>query len=160
MRFFTPALRTRRYGHRLLTARVVALVGLFTWLAPVVVGGILVGVSAILMPNLNGEAPWVVFPVAGGLMMLAPLYGIILVPLGLLLGAWAMRFGWAGWGIAAVASVALPLVIEAVRYWANPTGEDIGALLIMIPVVVVHAAMMWIATRYLCPESLLPASAA
>lgn len=153
--FFAPALRSRPFGHRYLTGRVVALVALSTWLAPAALGILLI-LPALLIPTLqDADGPLAMIAVSGSLLLFAPVYGVVLVPVGLLLGAWAMRFGLAGWAIALGTSICLPLAIGAVFQWADPTTDAHGAFLVMTPVAVVHAAIMWCTTRYLCPEALL-----
>lgn len=155
MSFFTPVFRSRSFGHRFLTADIVVKVGLVTWLAPALVGLVLLGITVPLAPAMDFDSPWFLLTVLPATLLMSPIYGLLLVPLGLLIGGWAMRFGVAGWGMAALASFGLPLMIEGVRYLANPTGDDIGATLIFIPVVFLHAVMMWVATRFWCPRALL-----
>lgn len=154
MNFFTPIFRSRRFGHRQLTARVVILVGLFTWLAPALLGLMLVILFSAVMPTHDFDSPLAVIVGAGALLIFAPVYGVVLVPLGLLVGAWAMRFGIAGWGMAALVSVALPLGIGALVQWADATSAALGALIVLTPPVFFHAFAMWCATRYLCPDAL------
>lgn len=155
MKFFSPTFRSRRFGHRLLTARVVMLVGLFTWLTPALVGIIALAVFSVVLPVHDFDSPWAVVGATSGLLIFAPVYGVILVPFGLLIGAWAMQFGIAGWASALVACFVIPLAIGGLFQWVDPTGQALGALALMIPVTLVHASAMWIATRYLCPQSLM-----
>lgn len=153
--FFCPAFRSRRFGHRQLTAGVIVKIGLFTWIVPALFGFLGVGLIALLAPMADFDSPMAIIGIATGLLLFAPIYGVMLVPLGLLIGAWAMRFGIAGWASAVVFAVLLPLVFGAFFQWLDPTTQAFGAGIMMAPVMLVHAMAMWIATRYWCPEALL-----
>lgn len=155
MSLWHPALRSRRFGHRHLRAGHVVKIGILTLLVPAIVGGLIIVWAAPWYDVNDFDTPWAVVSAAGGLLLLAPLYGIMLVPLGLLLGAWAMRFGVAGWVSALLATSVLPVAIGAVYQWMDPTTEAVGAMAILAPVAMVHAIVMWISTRLIAPEALL-----
>lgn len=155
MKFFTPTFRSRRYGDRFLKARDVFLVGLVTWLTPALVGVLFLGVTVLLPPTADFDSPWAIVGIAAGFLLFSPIYGVVLVPLGLLLGAWAMRLGYAGWTSAVGSAILIPVGGGALFYLINPQTEGIGIGLIIAPVVLVHALAMWSATRYFCPKSLM-----
>lgn len=154
MRFFSPTFRSRPFGHRLLTSRIVVLVGLFTWLTPALFGLLMVLISAVLLPPTDYDSPWFALSAIGGFLIFAPIYGIVLVPLGLLIGAWAMRFGVAGWASMVTACIALAVVFAGLFQWLIPENQSFDGLVLFLPIVLVHAIAMWIATRYLCPQAL------
>lgn len=155
MSVFTPFFRSRPFGHRHLHAGAIIKVGLITWLMPSLVGALIIAATAVGFEASNFDNPWTIMATVGGIMLLAPLYGIFLVPVGLLLGAWAMRFGLAGWGVALLASVCLPMAVGWSLSLGDPMAETWTAGLVFIPIVAVHAAAMWGATRWLCPQALL-----
>lgn len=155
MSIFTPALRSRPFGHRQLRAGHIVKIGLITWLAPSLIGGLIIAATAVGFEPNNFDNPWTILATIGGIMLLAPLYGIFFVPLGLLLGAWAMRFGLAGWGVALLASVGLPMAVGLYFAMGDPSLEGWTAGFVFTPIVVVHAAAMWISTRLICPEALV-----
>ncbi|MEX3014591.1 hypothetical protein [Gymnodinialimonas hymeniacidonis] len=90
-----------------------------------------------------------------GLAVMAPFVGLYAVPLALLIGAWAMRIGLAGRGVALLASVILPLGIGVIYQLLDPTAAAIGAMLILSPVVALHAMALWCATRWIAPDTLI-----
>ncbi len=155
-RFFTPAFRSRRFGHRHLTARALVKIGLTALLGPAAIM-LAVGLPFLLL-GAQTEIP--AFQVIGsfsGLAVLAPFVGIYAVPAALLLGAWAMRLGFAGWAVALLASVFLPLAIGLIYQLLDPTAAAIGAMLILSPIVALHALVLWCATRWIAPDTLLEA---
>lgn len=157
MKFFAPTFRSRRYGHRMLSAGVIVKVGLFTWLTPALVGALCLAITVPFAPATDFDSPWSFIGAMAGFLLFSPIYGIMLVPLGLLVGAWAMRFGVAGWASAVCFALGIPLGFGALFQLVNPSTEGLGMGLIMAPVVLVHALAMWIATRYVCPQALFPA---
>lgn len=158
MSFFSPIFRSRRFGHRLLAAQKVVLIGVITWLAPTLIGGLIFALALYGYEPNNFDNPWTVVSTIGGMMLLAPLAGIMLVPLALLVGAWAMRFGVAGWATALIVAFLAPLGIGFLMQWSDPTSGAIDAMFVFVPVSLVHGAIMWIATRWLCPEALIAPS--
>lgn len=154
MTFFSPTFRSRRFGHRLLSAGVITKVGLFTWIVPALIGALGLGLSVLMAPLADFDSPWAIIGAAFGFLLFSPIYGVLLVPLGLLIGAWAMRFGIAGWASAVGFSVLAPLGFGALFQWLDPSVEHLGIGAIMVPVVLIHAMAMWIATRHLCPQAL------
>ncbi|ABD56074.1 hypothetical protein [Jannaschia sp. CCS1] len=155
MKTFTPALRSRPYGHRYLRAGRVVLIALVTLLVPSLLGLAIIAGASFRYVASDFDNPWTVISTIGGILLLAPVYGIFLVPFGLLLGAWAMRWGLAGWVYALGTAVALPMGIGALFGASDPTLEAWQAGVVLVPVTISHAAVMWMATRLLCPDALL-----
>ena len=109
---------------------------------------------AVPVVQSDGPVMFEVMVMAGSLLLFAPVYGMLAVPLALLLGAWAMRFGVAGWVVAIATSLVMPGAIGAVYQALDPTSAAIGSMLLLTPVVTVHAVLLWIATRWLAPDAL------
>ena len=151
--FFSPAFRSRRFGHRHLRASHVIKIGLATLIGPAAIL-MLVGLPFLLIGVQTDNAVLLAIGSTTGLAVMSPFFGIFAVPIALLSGAWAMRFGVAGWGIALLASCCLPVGIGALFQWFDPTTTAIRAMLLLTPIVVLHAAVLWCATRWICPDAL------
>ncbi len=152
--FFNPTFRSRRFGHRHLTAGAIVKIGLATLLGPAAIM-LAIGLPFLLL-GAQLEIP--AFQAVGsfaGLAFMALFAGIYAVPLALLLGAWAMRLGVAGWGAALLAAFFLPLGIGLIYQLLDPTAAAIGAMLILSPIVALHAIVLWCATRWIAPDALL-----
>lgn len=82
---------------------------------------------------------------------------MLAVPLGLLLGAWTMRYGIAGWATALATAFFAPLAlaIGLAYQLLDPTAAAIGTMLVLTLSVVILAGVMWAATRLICPQALL-----
>jgi hypothetical protein len=48
------------------------------------------------------------------------------------------------------------VLIGALYQLMDPTAAAIGSMLVLTPFVVIHAIILWMATRLIAPESLLP----
>ena len=125
-----------------------------TALGPAMAGMV---IAAISWPLLGlGESSFLeVISVAAGMLALAPLVAIYTLPLAVLVGAWAPRLGYAGWGVALSAGLCAPTLLGGLFQVLEPTTGSIGVGLLLTPFVLVHALVMWVATRWLCPETLL-----
>lgn len=159
MRFFTPRFRSRRFGHRQLRAGKVLLIGLITLLGPAALL-ILLGLPFLVVGTQSDNPVWAGIGTVAGLGVLSPFIGIYAVPFAMLFGAWAMRFGVAGWASALVVSALLPPALGAIYQVLDPTAAAFAPMVLLTPIVMLHAAFLWCATRWLCPDALLlPVSA-
>ncbi len=151
----SPTFRSRKFGHRELRARQIIAIALITWLVPPLLGVVSVFLGSLLD---QGDPQGVLLGILamGSLLLFAPFYGLMAVPLALLLGAWAMQFGFAGWTVAVGTSAVLPVLIGALYQALDPTAAAMGAMLVLTPLVVIHAVILWLATRLIAPQSLLP----
>lgn len=156
MSILSPALRSRPFGHRQLRAGQVIGIGLITWLGPAGLGALLVALTVPFAPAQNPGLLFEIIGGIGGLLVFAPIYGIMAVPLALLLGGWAMRFGVAGWAVALGTAAVLPAVIGGLYQLMDPTAAAIGSMLVLTPFVLIHAIILWLATRLIAPQALLP----
>lgn len=152
--FFSPRFRSRLFGHRNLRDSKIILIGLITWLGPAALI-LLLGLPFLVAGVFNDNTIWQAITSMTGLVVLSPFFGIFAVPVALLLGAWAMRFGIAGWVSAFVASAMLPTALGVMYQVLDPTAAAIVPMLILTPIVMLHAAFLWCATRWLCPDALL-----
>lgn len=157
--FFSPVFRSRRFGHRQLRASHVIKIGFVTLLGPAVVV-ILICLPLLLLGTRSDNEVWMVIGSFAGLAVMSPFVGIYAVPIALLLGAWAMRFGMAGWGIAVLVAALLPIGLGVIFQLLDPTSAAIGAMLILAPVVMLHGVILWCATRWICPDALLTSQTA
>ncbi len=152
--FFSPAFRSRRFGHRHLTAGAIVKIGIVTWLGPAIIG--LVLILPFLMTGAEPEAAIAqVILSMGGLLVLAPMVGFFAVPIALLAGAWFMRFGLAGWTVPLLVTLFGPVILGLLYQALDPTAAAIGAMLLLSPIIILHAVALWIATRLFCPAALL-----
>lgn len=131
------------------------MIGLITWLGPAALI-LLLGLPFLVTGVQSDNPAWLAISSMTGLVVLSPFVGIFAVPAALLLGVWAMRLGIAGWGSALVASVFLPFALGAFYMLLDPTAAAVVAVLILAPIVMLHAAFLWCATRWICPDALLP----
>jgi hypothetical protein len=157
MTVFAPTLRSRPFGHRHLRAGQIVLIGLATWLLPALLGGVLV-VAGTLLPGSEGPGDSVgeIIMGLGGLLLFAPLYGIMAVPAALIVGTIALRVGYAGWSIA----LGLPLLVAAllcvlILASGSPASELI-VVWVLGGIVLIHALTLWVSTRLIAPDALLP----
>jgi hypothetical protein len=152
--FFSPTFRSRRFGHRQLTAGAIVKIGLVTWLAPALVGLVL-----MLPFLLTGATPESVIAEGvlslAGLLAISPMVGIFAVPFALLFGAWFMRFGLAGWVMPLLVTMFGPLVVGLLYQALDPTAAAVGAMLLLSPIIILHAVALWVATRLFCPAALI-----
>ncbi len=113
-----------------------------------------IGFSVLIAPTADFDSPWAIVGVAFGFLLFAPIYGVLLAPSGLLIGAWAVRFGIARWAASLLASTVLPAVIIGIYKLMVPEAFVFGVIAIVCPVMLVHAMAMWIVTRHLCLQAL------
>lgn len=151
--FFSPAFRSRRFGHRQLRASHILKIGLITLLGPAVVM-VLICLPFLLAGTRSENEVWMTIGSFIGLAAMSPFVGIYAVPIALLLGAWAMRFGMAGWGVVVLVTGLLPTALGVIFQLLDPTAAAVGAMLILTPIVMLHGAIMWCATRWICPDAL------
>jgi hypothetical protein len=154
MTFLSPRLRSRPFGHRHLTAGSIVSIGLITWIVPPILM-IVLGLPFIFIGEAVGNQNLQGIGVISGLGIAALGVGIFAVPVALLLGAWFLRFGYAGWGAALAAGCVLPTGFGVIFQILDPTTAAIGPMLLFTPIVLLHAAVLWAATRHFCPAALL-----
>lgn len=151
--FFSPAFRSRRFGHRYLSASGIVWVGLSTIIVPPILL-IALGLPFYFVGTAFENETVQAFSAFMGLGFVAPFVSIFATPFALLLGAWAMRFGYAGWAVALLAGFLLPIMIGALSQALDPSTQAIGAMVLLSPIVLLHAAVLWVATRLFCPSAL------
>ncbi|PWK60701.1 hypothetical protein [Roseicyclus mahoneyensis] len=156
MAFFTPLFRSRRDGDRLLGGGQIVLIGLITWLAPALVGGSMILLITVLGMTTSPEPVAGVIGAYGGMLVLAPFVGIFVVPAALVVGMWALRLGVAGWASALIAGTGVPLAVAGLIDWSDQTAAAVMAVIALTPVIVLHVLVLWSATRWLCPDALIP----
>lgn len=152
--FFSPAFRSRRFGYRQLRALHILKIGLITLVAPAAVMAV-IGLPFLVLGSYTNNETLLALGSFTGLAVMSPFIGIYAVPVALLLGAWAMRFGIAGWGVAVLVTGLFPTAIGILFQLLDPTAAAVGAMLILTPVVVLHGVVLWCATRWICPDALL-----
>lgn len=153
------AFRTLKGADQLLRFSDFAFVGLMTWLVPAVFGALIaLGATLWQSTSQNYSDGAAVIGMIGGLLLMAPLVTIFIVPVSLLVGAWARRLGWAGWGMAALIAAFGPIPIVALYASAEPDPLRTLAVYsgaIAVPALL-HAAVMWSALRWKRPDVLAP----
>jgi hypothetical protein len=145
------ALRTSRRGDLLLRGRDWFIVGIAGLILPPFLG-IAIGTAGYLLPSTLGSF----FGGFGGMLMISPLLTILLIPLGLMIGGFALRHGWAGWVIAVTVPTALTLAVVGTFIPGSGYSWQSYApqLAIFGGAAAIHAAVMWLTLRWRCPEAL------
>lgn len=151
-----PPFRTIKHGDRLLSWRDwgVAYVGtVISVLAPALV----IWLFAILpgMPQSVRDGALAI----AGVLLFAPFLTLWLAPIGLLIGAVALRLGLAGWGTAILASF-LPAALMFAPVIATSDFEPVLLYgIIGAPLFAWHALAMWWITRWRKPAAFAPRGA-
>lgn len=149
-----PHWRTAPLGHRHFTLLRVAGVFAITWLAPALIGGVWIGIffglSHVVLPAQEALES---IGTVGSLLLLSPLVSFYILPFALLAAGWAMRLGWGGSLVAALGGLVLPGLLGMLYQLWDPTAAAIGAMLVLTPVVFVHAMVLWLTCRMLVPEA-------
>ena len=151
-------LRTRQNGDAMLLRRDWLAVWIGTWFGPAICLGL---PAAFLLPYVDQHiAQTAVAPIVGLFFaqLWAPVVGIVAVPLGLLIGLYLLRIGWAGWAI----SILLPMVLTGLVvciYAFSGTGYSPGTYLItgvlFAASAALHGGFAWLILRLIRPESLV-----
>jgi len=163
--FWSPAWRSRPKGHKHLKVVRFLLIGLATLVLPSltmqilsVPFGMLTDASREALKSVPTDSIVAGIATVMLLTVFAPLYGLVLVPVGMALFVIAMRFGTAGWGVAGVASLVFAGILGNLFRTAGAEGGTVFLFMgFMVPIVLFHAAVLWGLTRWLLPETLLPA---
>jgi len=155
--FWTPIWHSRRNGHRHLKVRPFLAVGIVTLIFPSLVTFALTLPFGSLkalgdMAGTSGVAGALSFSLATVifLVIFAPVLGVLLVPLAMAVLAIALRFGCAGWGVAMVVVVLLCGTFGLVML------RDPLFTVLILPVALMHAMVLWGGTRLHMPNALLP----
>lgn len=152
--FLSPAFRSRRFGHRYLTAGAIVKIGIVTWLAPAMIGLVLLLPFLLTFDTPENGIAQAALSLAG-LLAISPMVGLFAVPIALLLGAWFMRFGLAGWTVPLLVTMFGPVLLGLLYQALDPTAAAVGAMLLLSPIIILHAVALWIATRLFCPAALI-----
>lgn len=158
MSILSPAWRSAKAGQLALGTRQIVGIGAITLILPP-----MVGVMGLLIGRMFGQdmpagdvSPAVDVALAfSALLAVSIFYGIVLVPAGLLIGALAMRVGFAGWIVAIGLSLVLPLGLGGLVRLSDPTSSAFGIMSIISPISGFYGLTMWVATRLICPRALL-----
>jgi len=163
-RFWAPVWRSRPQGHRHLRLVRFLAVGGLTLVLPALVMfllslpfGILARPDRIEAASGLAQGLYEGVAVVMFLVVFAPIYGIVLVPLAMACLAVAMRLGYAGWAVAGLAALVCAALLGAGFALADGEAGLSPLALFMVPVTLVHALVLWGGTRWLLPETLLPA---
>ncbi|MEM7488333.1 MAG: hypothetical protein AAF390_04325 [Pseudomonadota bacterium] len=92
----------------------------------------------------------------GTFLLYAPMFGIVLVPLGLIACAVALRMGWAGWGTALLLPFCLLATVSALAAGRGGIDTVVSSMAILYPIAAFHAAALWLALRWRHPQAVAP----
>lgn len=157
--FWHPIFRSRRFGHRRLRGNNVIAIGFLTVLMPpIFAAAILLPIALILdwgrwtfeISNASFLGEFAI------LVAYSPFVSFIAVPIALLLGAFALRIGFAGWGVALCTALMRSALLGFGAMRGVWSSDSVTATSMLAMISNFHAAAMWIATRRICPDALLP----
>jgi hypothetical protein len=148
--------RSRVKGHRMLSGKAIVLIGLITLCVPAILGGIAASFVALVdqyFVSIRDSIDAVgVFAL---ILVFSPIYGIVLVPLGMCIMGVAMRFGYAGWATAMLTAGVGCFVFVAVQ--SGPISQLsrlYAEALLFVPICVIYATIMWCSALWICPDAL------
>ncbi len=156
MKFYQPLFFSRKKGDEVVLMTDLAIIGAITLFLPPSVAYLiltLVGDTDDFLSSMNTLGS-IAGPIAF-LFVASPIFSIIALPVGIMMGLFALRRGIAGLGFAIFAAALPFLAIAFLALIIPPASEFPLIMLAMAPFSMTYGAVMWFALRWRRPSALI-----